>query len=104
LHLFVTLLLSEAEIKGFVKNCNRIDRRALAEEAARLTKTEAIRQALLERRERVAAFVSSASREQRLRQFLELRGWPTIPRKAGKRWTKDEEDAALGYGESGEPA
>jgi len=78
----------------------------LAEEVARLTgssKTEAIRQALLERRDRVAAFASSASREERLRQFLELRVWPAIPRKARRRWTRDEEDAALGYGESGEP-
>jgi len=78
----------------------------LADEVARLTgasKTEAIRQSLLERRDRVSALSSTGSREERLRQFLELRVWPAIPRRARKRWTKDEEDAALGYGESGEP-
>ena len=87
-------------------NIKNPDVERLAEELARLTgssKTEAIRQALLERRERVAAFTSSGSREERLRQFLELRVWPAIPRKARRRWTRDEEDAALGYGASGEP-
>lgn len=78
----------------------------LAEELARLTKTsktEAIRLALLERRERVSALAPTQDRERRLRQFLELRVWPTIPPKARKRWSKDEEDAALGYGEWGQP-
>ncbi|MGI8742080.1 MAG: type II toxin-antitoxin system VapB family antitoxin [Bryobacteraceae bacterium] len=73
---------------------------------ARLTqtsKTEAIRLALMERRERVGALVPGVGREQRLRQFLELRVWPTIPRRARKRWSKDEEDATLGCGEWGEP-
>jgi antitoxin VapB len=87
-------------------NIKNSDVEHLAGELARLTgssKTEAIRQALLERRERLAALASGASREDRLRQFLELRVWPAIPRKARRRWTKDEEDAALGYGDSGEP-
>ncbi len=87
-------------------NIKNPDVERLAEEVARLTgssKTEAIRQALLERRDRVAALTSSDSREERLRQFLELRVWPAILRKARRRWTKDEEDAALGYSESGEP-
>jgi len=44
-----------------------------------------------------------ADREQRLRQFLETKVWPTIPPTARRRWSKDEEDAALGYGEWGEP-
>jgi antitoxin VapB len=87
-------------------NIKNPDVERLAEDVARLTgtsKTEAIRQALLERRDRVAALASSGSSEERLRQFLELRVWPSIPRKARRRWTKDEEDTALGYGESGEP-
>jgi antitoxin VapB len=78
----------------------------LAEELARLsntTKTEAIRIALLERKERVGAPGSAAGREERLQRFLELRVWPTIPPEARRPWTKDEEDAALGYGEWGEP-
>ncbi|MCU1325508.1 MAG: Rv0623 family protein transcription factor [Bryobacterales bacterium] len=78
----------------------------LADELARFsntTKTEAIRQALLERKERTSAFATHSGREQRLRQFLETRVWPTIPAQARRPWTRDEEDAALGYGESGEP-
>jgi antitoxin VapB len=79
----------------------------LAEELARLsntTKTEAIRQALLERKERVIALIPGTAREDRLLQFLELRVWPTIPPEASRPWTRDEEDAALGYGHWGEPA
>lgn len=78
----------------------------LADEIARLTKTsktEAIRQALLERRERVSAMSPDANREELLRRFMELRIWPRIPASASRRWTKDEEEAALGYGEHGEP-
>jgi len=78
----------------------------LADEIARLTntsKTEAIRQALLERRERVSATSPDANREKLLRRFMELRIWPGIPASASRRWTKEEEEAALGYGDSGEP-
>jgi antitoxin VapB len=78
----------------------------LAEELARLSgtsKTEAIRQALLERKERVAALAPAGSREARLREFLELRIWPAIPPEARRKWSREEEDALLGYGEFGEP-
>ena len=40
--------------------------------------------------------------EARLRQFLEFRVWPTIPAEARRKWSRDEEDAILGYGEFGE--
>jgi len=78
----------------------------LAEELARLsntTKTEAIRIALIERRERTAALATASGREERLRHFLESRVWPALPPGVSKHWTRDEEDAALGYGEWGEP-
>lgn len=78
----------------------------LAEELARLagtSKTEIIRQALLEHRERAGALVPAGNREERLRGFLELRVWPKVPAEAGRRWSRDEEDAALGYGDFGEP-
>ena len=78
----------------------------LADELARIsgtTKTEAIRQALLERRERAAAASPGSNREDRLLQFLAFRVWPTLPHGADRKWTRDEEDAALGYGEFGEP-
>jgi antitoxin VapB len=78
----------------------------LAEEIAHLTntsKTEAIRQALLERRERVSALSPDSNREELLRRFMKRRIWPGVPASASRRWTKEEEEAALGYGEHGEP-
>jgi antitoxin VapB len=78
----------------------------LAEELARLagtSKTEVIRQALLERKERSAALAPAGSREATLRGFLELRVWPVIPAEARRKWSRDEEDALIGYGEFGEP-
>ena len=41
--------------------------------------------------------------EELLRQFMERQIWPDVPASASRRWTKEEEEAALGYGESGEP-
>jgi hypothetical protein len=78
----------------------------LTEEISRLTntsKTETIRQALLELKARISAISPDSNREMLLRRFLEYRIWPGIPSSASRRWTKDEEEAALGYGESGEP-
>jgi len=78
----------------------------LAEEVARLansSKTEAIRQALLTLRERLASTSAESNREALLQRFMETRIWPGIPKSASRRWTKDEEDAALGYGDAGEP-
>jgi hypothetical protein len=43
------------------------------------------------------------SQEEQLRQFMARQIWPDVPASASCRWTKEEEDAALGYGESGEP-
>jgi hypothetical protein len=79
---------------------------SLASEVAQLggtTRTEAIHQALLELRDRLATGSSAASRRDRLREFLELRVWPTIPAEARRRWSKEEEARHLGYGESAEP-
>lgn len=67
------------------------------------SKTEAIRIALLERRERALHVMPGGSREDRLRQFLEAKVWPLVPEGASRPWTKDEEDAALGYGAEGLP-
>jgi hypothetical protein len=78
----------------------------LADEISRMTntsKTETIRQALLELKARVSAISPDSNREMLLRRFLEHRIWPGIPASASRRWTKDEEETALGYGESGEP-
>jgi hypothetical protein len=43
------------------------------------------------------------NREDLLRRFLELRVWPTIPAEARQPWSKEEEEAVLGYGEFGQP-
>jgi antitoxin VapB len=86
-------------------NIKNLEVEQLAEELAGLsntTKTEAIRQALLERKERISALTPGTARGDRLLHFLELRVWPTIPPEASRRWTRDEEDAELGYGAWGE--
>ena len=77
----------------------------LAEEISRLTgesKTEAVRRALEERKSRLAFRVDYDNRAERLRTFLEREVWPVIPaEQLGRPLTKAEEEAILGYGESG---
>ncbi len=75
----------------------------LATEIARLTgesKTEAIRKALVDRRRQLKSPGEDPRRH--VIEFLERKLWPTIPKKyAGKRLTRAEEDAILGYGPEG---
>jgi antitoxin VapB len=77
----------------------------LATEVARMTgesKTEAIRRALAERRQRLSYRVSPGDREARALRFLEHEVWPRIPEdQMGRRLTREEEDEILGYGSSG---
>jgi antitoxin VapB len=77
----------------------------LASEIARMTgetKTEAVRRALEERRARLAYRVASESRAARLRSFLEQELWPAVPEEeVGRRLTRAEEEAILGYGAEG---
>jgi antitoxin VapB len=76
----------------------------LAAEVARLTgesKTEAIRRALEERRRRLKGSVV-AERRDRVLRLLRCKVWPSIPKKQlGRRLTRKEEDAILGYGPEG---
>ena len=76
----------------------------LAAEVARLTgesKTEAIRRALDERRRRLKG-ASASDRRARVLKFLQTRVWPTIPKaQRGRRLTREQEDAILGYGPTG---
>jgi antitoxin VapB len=85
-----------------IKN-ERVER--LLDEVAALTgesKTEAIRRSLEERRDRLARFAADAHPADRLRRVLEREIWPTIPAsQAGRRLTKAEEEAILGYGPDG---
>jgi antitoxin VapB len=77
----------------------------LAEEVARLageTKTEAVRRALAERRERLVYRMGGLGPGQRLQAYLEEEVWPSLPPcERGRRLSRKEEDEILGYGERG---
>jgi antitoxin VapB len=77
----------------------------LAADVARITgetKTEAIRRALAERRDRLRYRIAAGDRQQRGLRFLEREVWPHVPAdQLGRRLTRDEEDELLGYGPSG---
>ena len=76
----------------------------LAADVARLTgesKTEAIRRALEERRHRLKG-PAAGERRKRVLTYLEKKVWPALPKKErGRRLSRDEEDAILGYGPAG---
>lgn len=77
----------------------------LAEEVARLageTKTETVRRALAERRDRLVSRTGGLSPGQRLQAYLEEEVWPSLPPGGrGRRLSRKEEDEILGYGEPG---
>ena len=85
-----------------IKN-ERVER--LLNEVAALTgetKTEAIRRALEERRDRLARSTTELNPADRLRRLLEREIWPAIsPTLRGTRLTKAEEETILGYGPDG---
>jgi antitoxin VapB len=85
-------------------NLKNPDVERLAAEVARLTgesKTEAIKRALEERRQRLQG-PSTARRRARVLKFLRTKVWPSIPvEQRGRRLTRQEEDDILGYGEDG---
>jgi antitoxin VapB len=77
----------------------------LVEEIAKLageSKTEALRRSLEERKSRLSPRIAGDSRSTRLKGFLEHELWPLVPpEELGRRFTRAEEEAILGYGESG---
>ena len=77
----------------------------LVAEVAELTgesKTEAVRKALQERLVRLAFRQASDDRGARLLRFLEQEVWPLISEEEkGRRLSREEEDAILGYGSEG---
>ena len=77
----------------------------LAAEVARLageSKTEAIRQALIERKARLQVAVSQPRSKARLLDFLERSVWPNVaPGALGRTVSREEEDEILGYGPEG---
>jgi antitoxin VapB len=76
----------------------------LAADVARLTgesKTEAIRKALEERKNRLRS-ASPVDRRARVLRFLKQKVWPRLPKhELGRRLTRAEEDDILGFGPGG---
>jgi antitoxin VapB len=67
------------------------------------TKTEAVRRALAERRDRLRYGSPAGYRRPRGLRFLEREVWPHVPAdQLGRRLTRDEEEEVLGCGPSGE--
>ncbi len=85
-----------------IKN-ERVER--LLDEVAAMTgesKTEAIRRALEERRDRLARQTGAGHPAERLRRLLEQEVWPTIPETVrGTSLSKADEERILGYGSDG---
>jgi len=77
----------------------------LAEEIAAMTgesKTQAVREALKERRDRLAFGIAPAERERHLRRFLEQEIWSNIPaEQLGREHDASVDDRILGYGPEG---
>ena len=78
---------------------------ALADEVAQLageTKTEAVRKALAERRDRLVFRYGNRRRGDRFLRYLSESIWPQVPaEELGRRLTREEEDEILGYDGSG---
>lgn len=66
------------------------------------TKTEAVRQALAERRARLRFRVADDSRADRVRRFLEREVWSRVPEdQIGCAPDRNERERILGYGKEG---
>lgn len=66
------------------------------------TKTEAVRQALLERRARLGMRVTEEGRQGRIRRFLEREVWSRVPEdQKGCAPDQAERERILGYGDEG---
>jgi len=86
-------------------NIKNQDVEELLDEVVMMTgesKTEAVRRALLERRQRLALRQTRNKDEAHFLAFLQDEIWNQIPEDLlGKTITKEEEDSILGYGELG---
>ena len=66
------------------------------------SKTEAVRRALVERRERLSLQSSRGERGSDFLRYLEEEIWPKVPPdQMGRRLSRDEENEILGYGPEG---
>ena len=85
-----------------IKNADVVRLAAEVADLAGETKTEAIRRALEERKNRLALRVVRKDRRADFIRFLVRDVWPKIPRRMlGRRLSHKEEDAILGYGSRG---
>ena len=86
-------------------NIKNADVERLAAEVAGLaneSKTEAIRRALVDRKERLMIRRVKSSRPDRLRALFQDRIWPQVPVSVrGRRISRKEREKILGYGPSG---
>lgn len=86
-------------------NIKNTDVEKLINDVVQLTgesKTEAVRRALVERYERLSLRFGTQPNNGRLLTFLQKEVWPQIPTELrGTKLTKAEEEAILGYGDTG---
>jgi len=86
-------------------NIKNVEVERLAGEVANLaheTKTEAIRRALMERRNRLQSRAGKPGGRKSLREYMEQNVWPIIPPgESGRVMSREEEDRVLGYGPEG---
>ena len=86
-------------------NIKNVQVEQLVNEVASLTgesKTEAVRRALLERRDRLSLRVVRRDTARGFQRFLEEEFWPQLPAsELGKRLSKREREKILGYGSAG---
>jgi antitoxin VapB len=86
-------------------NIKNSEAERLASEVAALageTKTEAIRVALLERKQRLRLCHGGESKQARVERLLRDRIWPEIPKNVlGRRIAKRQKERILGYGPHG---
>lgn len=96
------LLEGETRMALNIKN-SEVER--LVSEVSEITgesKTEAVRKALEERRERLAFQVVPDDRRARAMRFFEREVWPRIPAEVlGRGISKEEREEILGYGPEG---
>lgn len=86
-------------------NIKNRDVERLVDEVARITgetKTETVRKALEELRERLAFQTPPRDRRAEVLRYLEREVWPKVPTELlGRGLTKEEQEEILGYGPEG---
>ena len=93
------------QVGAMALNIKNAEVERLASEVAGLakeTKTEAIRRALLDRKQRLTLHRGGADKHTRLKRLLETRVWPEIPAGVlGRPLSKRQREKILGYGPGG---